>query len=192
MKSRLLVISSILFILVMATCERSHGGAMKDINWIRTYDEGLKKANETDKYLFVLITAPSWCYYCKVFERKVLENKEIQDILNSDYVPVLVLDRTNGVRNPDLERFVFPGFPSVYIYNKSGNKVKNISTPNVNKMINVLKEYASGPKKEKEVEKGVGTSSKHITDLKVIHNGKGLTSEDEEALDSFMDDWVKK
>ena len=188
MKSRLLVIGSILLIFVMVTNERSYGGAMKDINWIRTYDEGLKKAIETDKYLFVLITAPSWCHYCKIFEKKVLEDREVQDILNSDYIPLLVLDRSNGVRNPDLERFVFPGFPSVFLYNKSGNKVKNISTPNVDKMIGVLKEYASGKKKENEG----STIKKHIGNAKVIHNGKGLTTTDEEALDSFMNEWVKK
>ncbi|MGR3178644.1 MAG: thioredoxin family protein, partial [Candidatus Anammoxibacter sp.] len=127
MKTKLFKISIITLVFVAAINGKFYADTLtKEIHWVNTYDEGLKIANEKDKNMFILITAPTWCHYCKQFEKKVLTNEKIKSILNENYVPVLVLDQINGKRNPDLSRFSFPGFPTVYVYNKSGKMVKDV------------------------------------------------------------------
>ena len=158
---------------------------VEGIQWVTSYDEGLKQANENDKNMFVLITAPSWCYYCRLFEKDILVNKKIQKFLNENYVSVLVLDQIDGKRNPDLSRFVFPGFPSIYIYNKLGDLVKNISTRNPNEMMSFLKKYSDITVSDVTADEARNNGGNNI-------EGEGLTPEAEDAISSFMDTWVRK
>ena len=41
------------------------------INWVTSYDEAFKKAKSSGKNVFVVITAPDWCGYCRYLERDV-------------------------------------------------------------------------------------------------------------------------
>lgn len=169
-----------LFLVVVINGDFCDAAHMEKINWVKNYDEGLEIAKKSNKNLFVLITAPSWCYYCKVFENGVLSKSEIQTILNDDFVPVLVLDKVDGRRNPDLARFAFPGFPSVYLYDKDGVRVKDISTSDPSKMLWVLREYAD-----------VAGNKASIEGKDNIENGE-LTSTSKNKIDDFMNAWVRE
>lgn len=180
MKIRLLKVVIVTLILIFTINEKFYANTyMKNIHWVNSYDEGLKEAKEKDKNIFVLITAPSWCHYCKLFEKKILAKEEIQNILNENYVPVLVIDQIDGIRNPDLSRFIYPGFPSVYVYNRSGNMVKDIFTQDANVMLSLLKKYKQVSNKENIKEKDRS-------------NRGGLTPEAKEEIKDFMNEWVRK
>ncbi|MGR3179322.1 MAG: thioredoxin family protein [Candidatus Anammoxibacter sp.] len=148
MKIKILGIVFVALILVVVINEKFYANNTSTVNvdWVNSFDEGLNKAQETNKNMFVLITAPTWCHYCKIFEENVLGKEKIQTFLNENYVPVFVPDQINGKDNPDLSRFAFPGFPTIYIYNKKGNMVKNISTQNADDMLVFLKQYAQAGK----------------------------------------------
>ncbi|MGR3318080.1 MAG: thioredoxin family protein [Candidatus Anammoxibacter sp.] len=143
-----IVFTPLILVIIINEKFYANNTSVEVIDWVNSYDEGLNKAQETNKNMFVLITAPTWCHYCKVFEKKVLKKEKIQTFLNENYVPVLVLDQINGNINPDLSRFDFPGFPTIYIYNKRGNMIKGISTLDSNEMLVFLKQYAQTANKD--------------------------------------------
>ena len=185
MKTRLFEILIIALVFVAAINEKFYADTLtKEIHWVNTYDEGLKIANEKDKSMFILITAPTWCHYCKVFEKKILKNEKVKDFLNENYVPVLVLDQINGKRNPDLSHFSFPGFPTAYVYNKSGKMVKDVSVQGADRMLSLLKKYA-------QVSNTGYAVSENITE-NYMGNSNKLTKEENEAMNNFMNEWVKR
>jgi thioredoxin-related protein len=89
-----------------------------EIDWISDYEKGLKKAKAENKNLFILITAPSWCGPCQWMEANTFTDNDVISLLNSEFVPVRVVDQKDGKRNPDLARFDFSGFPTVMVYNQ--------------------------------------------------------------------------
>lgn len=175
-----------LFFIALSTVNRDSNADVSadNIKWVKKYDDSLKKAQQENKNIFVLITAPSWCYYCKVFEKKVLKKENIQNVINESYVPLLVLDRVDGGRNPDLSKFVFPGFPSVYLYDKNGNKVKNISTSDAKKMLDVLNKFAVVANNEVEIYENTREKDN-------VNNGD-VTDTSQKSIDDFMNKWLGK
>lgn len=179
MINKLLIALILTFSFVTAISNNSIAGSTtEDIQWIHTYDQGIKNAKDKDKNMFVLITAPDWCYYCKQFEKNVLSIEKIQNILNESYIPLMVLDQVDGKRNPDLSKFTFPGFPTIFVYNKSGEMIKNISTNNADTMLELLKKYS-------EIKEPV-----NLNDRNNIARGR-ITKESREKIDDFLKNWIK-
>lgn len=91
--------------------------AESEINWITTYDQAMQKAARLDRNVFVLITAPSWCGPCQMLEAETLTDPAVIKLLNEEYIPLRVLDVVDGRRNPELEKFSFGGYPTMFVYN---------------------------------------------------------------------------
>ncbi len=58
------------------------------ISWLR-YDEGLKLAEENGKYILAYFTA-DWCRYCRIMEKETFQTAEAIDLINNNYVPVII------------------------------------------------------------------------------------------------------
>ncbi len=179
MKTRLLTAAVVAFVIIAAINEQSFAGKyVEGIKWVANYGEGLKKAEEEKKNVFVLITAPTWCYYCKVFENTILIKEDVQKTINTKFVPVLVLDQIDGKRNPDLDRFSFQGFPSAFVYDKKGNMVKELHAQDAGSLVAELNNYSDAAKIEE--------------DAKKVSKNLELTPKAKEELDNFMNQWIKK
>jgi thiol-disulfide isomerase/thioredoxin len=91
-----------------------------DVNWVTSYDEAFKKAKSSGKNVFVIITAPSWCGYCRYLERDVFSKASVAETLNQGFVPLRLLD-TNADRN----KFQFSGYPSMKVASPAGKILKD-------------------------------------------------------------------
>ncbi len=115
----------------------------EEIEWIEDYSEGLEKAQSSGKNMFILITAPSWCYWCQKLEEDTFINNDVQDMINEAFIPVRVLDVVDGKRNPDLKHFNFGGYPTMFVFSeeeKELHKIGGYVTPDV--LIARIEEFA--------------------------------------------------
>lgn len=90
---KLLVIPVALIVLLSLSltagdAEKSTTTDNSKINWL-SYDEGLKKAKEENKHVFIDFTT-AWCGYCKKMEREAFADPKVIDLLNNHFVPVRV------------------------------------------------------------------------------------------------------
>ncbi|MBB6479823.1 thioredoxin family protein [Spirochaeta isovalerica] len=128
-------IFSIIFILLLS-------GLFADtVNWYSDYDMALAAAESEGRNIFVLITAPSWCIWCQRLEENVLSKPEFQSYLTENYIPLKLLDKVNGARNPELDNFDFSGYPSVFLYDSKGQYIENIYTQDPVAMVGSMKRY---------------------------------------------------
>ncbi|MCB1137951.1 MAG: thioredoxin family protein, partial [Leptospiraceae bacterium] len=89
------------------------------INWITSYDEAFQKAKASGKNVFVVITAPDWCGYCRYLERDVFSKSTVAESLNQGFVALRILDT-----NSDKNKFQFNGYPTMKIADSSGKIIK--------------------------------------------------------------------
>ena len=110
-----------------------------DISWFTGYDEALVAAQSSNKNMFILITAPSWCGWCVKLENNVLSTEEFQDYISKNYIALKLLDKVDGKENTELSRFDFGGFPTVFLYDSQGTYIRDAYTQNPDEMITTLK-----------------------------------------------------
>ena len=91
-----------------------------NINWVTSYDEAFQKARNSGKNVFVVITAPDWCGYCRYLERDVFSKSSVAEALNSGFVALRILDT-----NSDKSKFQFSGYPTMKVANPSGKIIKD-------------------------------------------------------------------
>ncbi len=68
------------------------------IEWLSYSRESLQRAEIENKPIFLHITA-KWSAYCKKMEEEILQDLEISEIINRDFIPILV----NRDERPDLD-----------------------------------------------------------------------------------------
>ncbi|MCR9143958.1 MAG: thioredoxin family protein [bacterium] len=109
------------------------------VAWVQSYDKALSKARASGRNIFVVITAPEWCGYCKVLERKVFAKSAVAKRLNQKFVPLQLLD-TNRDRN----KFRFDGYPTMLIAGANGKKVAEVHGREENSFLAAIKNYEKG------------------------------------------------
>jgi thioredoxin-related protein len=115
----------------------------EEIGWIESYEEALEESKSSGKNMFIVITAPSWCYWCQKLEENTFSETNVQDMINEAFVPVLILDEVDGQRNPDLDNFNFNGYPTMLIFSEDEEELHRIGGyvgPDV--LISQVEEYA--------------------------------------------------
>jgi thioredoxin 1 len=114
--------------------------ASSKIQWAGSYDQALQKARATGQNIFVLITAPSWCGYCKVLDRDVMSKESVAAVLNGKFVPLQVLDSS-----ADLRRFSFDGYPTMMAYSPQGQKLAEVGALDEQRFLSSVRAYERAP-----------------------------------------------
>ncbi|MEW6051191.1 MAG: DUF255 domain-containing protein [Candidatus Zixiibacteriota bacterium] len=93
-----------------------------EIKWI-PFDEGLARAKNEGKHIFVDITA-SWCGWCKKMEKETFNQPEVVKMVNENFVPVKVWGDSDkefmiegykiSERNLATSAFGVTGFPTFF------------------------------------------------------------------------------
>jgi len=120
----LLIFSSTVF----ATSHYSfeHAEELKPlINWNNYGPEAFDKAISENKPIFLLLTAPSWCYWCQVYESEdYLFNTQVINELNQNFIPVYV----DADQRQDLTRqYLEGGWPSTTVLAPNGDRIYGFS-----------------------------------------------------------------
>jgi thioredoxin-related protein len=102
-----------------------------EIVWLR-YDEGLKKAQQENKHVFIDFTT-SWCGWCKKMDKETFSRPDVIELLNDYFVTVMVdgdskreLD-IDGYKitekNLTRQEFRVSGFPAFWFLKPDGSKL---------------------------------------------------------------------
>ena len=110
-----------IFLLVYSAASAS----ADQINWLTSYDEAFERSKEENKNILIVITAPSWCSPCKYLEANVWPNPSVVEAV-SNFVALRIEDIVDGRRNPLLNKFMFSGYPTTFIYNAKMEKLAEI------------------------------------------------------------------
>jgi len=95
------------------------------IDW-RSYEPNtFKESLDENKPIFLLLTAPSWCYWCQVYESEdYLFHPSIVEKINSEYIPIYV----DADQRQDLTRqYLEGGWPSTTIMLPSRERLLGFS-----------------------------------------------------------------
>jgi len=80
-------------------------------NYFRDYNSALIVAKKENKKIMLVMVA-DFCPWCKKFERKTLNHKDIQKLVQKNFIPVIV-DNYRDIKNYPQE-FKTSALPSVY------------------------------------------------------------------------------
>ena len=105
-----------------------HSESLKHlINWKEYGSEAFNEAAKENKPIFLLLTAPSWCYWCQVYEsEEYLFHPEVVSYINNNFIPVYV----DADQRQDLTRkYLEGGWPSTTILSPNMERMFGFSGP---------------------------------------------------------------
>lgn len=115
-----------------AAAPKQRGG----VAWVQSYDQAVSRARSTGRNIFVVITAPDWCGYCKVLEARVFSKNAVARRLNQKFVPLQLLDS-----NSDRNKFNFDGYPTMLIAGKSGKRIAEVYGRDERSFLAAIRKY---------------------------------------------------
>ena len=131
------------------------------IDWRDYSPSAFKESSDQNKPIFLLLTAPSWCYWCQVYESEdYLFNPQVVNIINNKFIPIYV----DADKRQDLTRqYLEGGWPSTTvmtpgkerIYGYSGVRPVANMIENLNNAANYVKTHKSDYKVSYNYEKKV-------------------------------------
>lgn len=95
-------------LLVVLTTTTSHAA---HVNWLTDVEPALRTANESGKLVLLKFTA-DWCGYCKKMERETFTRPAVADVVNKQFVPVLV---DADKYQPLVKHLKIEGLPAIMI-----------------------------------------------------------------------------
>jgi len=97
------------------------------IDWYDYGPEAFNDAIEENKPIFLLLTAPSWCYWCQVYESEdFLFNTQVVDTINEKFIPIYV----DADKRQDLTRqYLEGGWPSTTVFSPDRVRLFGYSGP---------------------------------------------------------------
>lgn len=128
MKFKILFLLLLILPQVLATSHYSyeHAEELKPLIEWRSYGpESFEESLDENKPIFLLLTAPSWCYWCQVYESEdYLFHPSIVEKINSEYIPIYV----DADQRQDLTRqYLEGGWPSTTIMLPSRERILGFS-----------------------------------------------------------------
>jgi len=115
------------------------------IEWRDYGPEAFDESITQNKPIFLLLTAPSWCYWCQVYESEdYLFNPQVVSYINENFIPIYV----DADQRQDLTRqYLEGGWPSTTIFTPSRERIYGYSgvRPVQNMLINLqqAKDYVN-------------------------------------------------
>ncbi len=97
------------------------------ISWREYAPATFSAALEEQKPIFLLISAPSWCYWCHVYESEdYLYHPQLYPYINEHFIPVFV----DSDKRPDLTRkYLEGGWPSTTIFAPNMERINGFVGP---------------------------------------------------------------
>ena len=112
------------------------------INWQEYKPETFDKALKEQKPIFLVISAPAWCYWCHVYESEdYLYHPKLYPYLNENFVMVFV----DSDKRPDLTRkYLEGGWPSTTIFTPDIQRIAGFTGPrDPSGLVNYLKQVVT-------------------------------------------------
>jgi len=97
------------------------------IAWQEYSATTFERALEEQKPIFLLISAPAWCYWCHVYESEdYLFHPDLYPYINENFIPIFV----DSDKRPDLTRkYLEGGWPSTTIFSPDFRRISGFSGP---------------------------------------------------------------
>jgi len=97
------------------------------INWYNYTPSTFETALEKQKPIYLVISAPSWCYWCHVYEsRDYLFHEKVYPYINEHFIPIFV----DSDKRPDLTRkYLEGGWPSTTIFAPNMERITGFTGP---------------------------------------------------------------
>jgi len=133
----LLLFSSIQTVNAEAKYTREHSEELFHlIDWQEYKPDTFEKALKEQKPIFLMISAPAWCYWCHVYESKdYLYEDNLYPYINENFIPIFV----DSDKRPDLTRkYLEGGWPSSTIFSPDMRRIAGFTGP---RDPNGLREY---------------------------------------------------
>lgn len=93
------------------------------IGYETNYNAALKKAQQLKKPILLVLVA-NYCPWCRKFEQNVLRKKDVNDLIQSDYIPVIINKEKGGFP----KKFDMSFTPIVHFIDyKKGNSIKTVA-----------------------------------------------------------------
>ncbi len=97
------------------------------INWNDYGTDAFTKAALENKPIFLLLTAPSWCYWCQVYESTdYLFNENMIKEVNENFIPIYI---DADIRQDLTRQYLEGGWPSTTILAPNGERIYGYSGP---------------------------------------------------------------
>jgi protein disulfide-isomerase len=125
-----LILSAILLTAMLIGCSKT--GAKDGLNWETNLESALKEAKTENKAVLVNFTGSDWCIWCQRLSNEVFSKPEFKEYADANLILVR-LDfpknieqsvETKMYNNQLAQRFGVQGFPTVLLFNSTGNLVK--------------------------------------------------------------------
>jgi len=97
------------------------------IEWQPYAPQTFEKALEQEKPIYLVISAPAWCYWCHVYESEdYLFHPSLYPYINEQFIPIFV----DSDKRPDLTRkYLEGGWPSTTIFSPDFRRIQGFSGP---------------------------------------------------------------
>ncbi|MEK6837853.1 MAG: DUF255 domain-containing protein, partial [Nanoarchaeota archaeon] len=97
------------------------------IKWQDYSPETFNKALNEQKPIFLVLSAPAWCYWCHVYESEdYLYHPELYPYINKNFVPVFI----DSDKRPDLtKKYLEGGWPSTTILSPDSRRITGFVGP---------------------------------------------------------------
>lgn len=122
-------LSMILLTTILLGCSKN--GTKDNLNWEENLESALQKAKQENKAVLVNFTGSDWCIWCQRLSNEVFSKSEFEDYANDNLILVR-LDfpknieqsvETKMYNNQLAQRYGIEGFPTILLFNSSGNLV---------------------------------------------------------------------
>ena len=80
------------------------------VNWGRDLDKALRLSSQTGRPVFLFFQEVPGCSGCQDFGRTVLSNPRVVEVIENEFLPVLVYNNRSGKDRRLLERFNEPAW----------------------------------------------------------------------------------
>ncbi|MBN2433744.1 MAG: thioredoxin family protein [Spirochaetes bacterium] len=108
------------------------------LSWEPDYSHAMARVKAENKPLFVLITAPDWCSYCKALEATTLQSEHVASFVYENYVALQILDTS-----PERKNFSYNSYPTILILSAEGKELERVKGFIGDRMLlSLLKEHS--------------------------------------------------
>lgn len=107
---RTILILAVLLVLPYGLAAQDNPIEVGAVNWGRDLDKAYELSGRTGRPVFLLFQEVPGCSGCQDFGRTVLSNPRMVDVIESEFIPVLVYNNRGGEDRRLLERFNEPAW----------------------------------------------------------------------------------